>query len=61
MTNFTLPQETIYTVPASYGNQITKDYYNFLVGNINRGIIKKAVCRIYYPKLNYATYHLISL
>lgn len=46
----------------SNGNAITKDYYYFLVGEINRGTMKKAVCRVEYPEFGgYTTYHLISI
>lgn len=61
MTNFTLPKSPVYTVAASNANQITKEYYNHLIGEINRGTVKKAVCSIYYKRFNYTTYHLISL
>jgi|GEM_PF-6340145 len=59
--NFTLPKEPVYTVAANNGNEITKEYYNMLIGPINNGEIFKAVCRIYYPKFDYTTYHLISI
>lgn len=39
---------------------ITKEYYNFLVGEINRGVVQKAVCEVYYPEHSYTSYHLIS-
>lgn len=42
--NFNVP-EGVLTLPANRGNQITKDYYDFLVGEINRGVIKKAVAK----------------
>lgn len=46
----------------SNSNAITKDYYYFLVGEINRGTMKKAVCRVEYLEYgNYTTYHLISI
>ena len=36
--HFTLPQgKSIETQPANGGNQITKEYYDFLVREINRG------------------------
>jgi len=61
MTNFTLPtNKTITTFPASQGNQITKEYYNFLVGEINRSTIFKAVCRIENKIFGVISYHLIS-
>ena len=59
--NFTLPQKSIATYPATSGNEITKDYYNFLVGEINRGVICKAVCIIENKRFfNSISYHLIS-
>lgn len=61
MTNLTLPQKPIHTVAASRANEITKEYYNFLVGEINRGTIHKAVCRVENKRFNVVSYHLISL
>ena len=50
------------TTHYSNENAITKEYYDFLVGEINRGTMKKAVCRVEYPEYgNYTTYHLISI
>lgn len=46
--------------PASSSNQITKGYYNHLIGEINRGTVQKAVCAIHHKKFDYTTYHLIS-
>ena len=60
MTNFNLPSKPIQTYPASISNQITKDYYNFLVGEINRGTIYRAVCRIENKKFGSISYYLIS-
>ena len=60
-TNFTLPSRSIHTVAASFVNEITKDYYWFLVGEINRGTIFKAVCRIENTKFGTISYHLISI
>ena len=61
MTNFNMPQKPIETYPATQGNQITKEYYNFLVGEINRGTIHRAVCRIENTKFyNDVRYYLIS-
>lgn len=48
------------TFPATRGNAISKAYYDFLLGEINRGTMKKAVCRFEYPQFNYISYHLIS-
>ena len=46
--------------PYSNSNMITKEYYHFLVGEINRGVIEKAVCEVYYPEFNYTSYHLLT-
>ena len=60
-TNFNLPQDSsIYTYPASSSNEITRDYYNFLVGEINRGTIRRAVCRVENQTFNTIRYFLIS-
>lgn len=48
------------TTAACSANQITKEYYNFLVGEINRGTMKKAVCRIENYTFGITSYHLIS-
>jgi hypothetical protein len=64
MLHFNLPKgKAIPTVPASTGNAITKEYYDFLVGQINNGTMYKAVCRIEDKRFGkYGTsYHLISL
>ena len=36
----------VQTKAPCIGNEITEDYYWFLVGEINRGTMSKAVCRI---------------
>lgn len=54
------PNKSIQTYPATNSNQITKEYYNFLIGEINRGTIYKAVCRIENKRFNTVSYHLIS-
>lgn len=60
-THYTLPQnKSIDTMPQTNANEITKDYYNFLVGEINRGTIYRAVCRIENKIFGTETYHLIS-
>ena len=59
-TNFNLSVKPVYTYPASSGNQITKEYYDFLVGEINRGTMLKSVCRIENNKFNSTSYYLIS-
>lgn len=48
------------TRPASQANQITKEYYNFLVGEINRGTIKKAVAKKTHVATGTEYFHLIS-
>ncbi len=61
MINFTAPvNKHLQTFPASQSNEITKEYYDFLVGEINRGTIIKAVCKIEKPKFNHTSYYLIS-
>jgi hypothetical protein len=48
-------------ITAPYcGNAITKEYYWFLVGEINRGTMKKAVCRIENHTFGTESYYLIS-
>ena len=61
MTNFNLPSKPVQTVAASRANEITKEYYNHLVGEINRGTVQKAVCRIENKIFGVVSYHLISL
>lgn len=46
--------------PASRSNAITEDYYWFLVGEINRGTIKAAVCRIENETFGTTSYHLLT-
>lgn len=61
MTNFNLPiGKSIDTYPPTQSNQITKDYYNHLVGEINRGTVNKAVCRIENKRFGGISYYLIS-
>lgn len=59
--NFTLPEKSIYTTKACQDNAITREYYNFLVGEINRGTILRAVCKITNTVFGTESYHLISL
>lgn len=55
-------EDDIIIVAPSSKNGITKEYYDFLVGEINRGIVKyKAVACVSYNKFNYSSYHLISV
>ena len=61
MTHFNIPQgKSIATYPASSSNQITREYYNFLVGEINRGTIFRAVCRIENKRFGTTSHYLIS-
>ena len=46
--------------PYSYSNQITENYYWFLVGEINRGTIKAGVCRIENKTFGTTSYHLLT-
>ena len=48
------------TYPASQSNQITKEYYDFLVGEINRNVIKKVVCRVEDDRFGKIFYYLVS-
>jgi hypothetical protein len=52
--------KSIDTFPCSHGNAITKEYYDFLVGEINRGTIFRAVCRIENKIFGTVSYYLIS-
>jgi hypothetical protein len=61
MTNFNLSKKPVDTVGASIKNQITKEYYDFLVGEINRGTIFRSVCRIEDKRFGSVSYHLISI
>lgn len=58
-THFNIAKNVGTTAPSS-ANQITRDYYWFLVGEINRGTIKKAVCRIENITFGIESYYLIS-
>lgn len=61
MTNYNLPTgRGITTYPCGSSNQITKDYYNFLVGEINRGTMFKAVCKVTNIIFGTESYYLIS-
>jgi hypothetical protein len=51
----------ITTYPPCAGNQITKEYYNHLVGEINRETVRMAVCRIEDKRFNSTSYYLISV
>lgn len=58
--NFTISKKEIPTYVAHMGNEITKDYYNFLVGEINRGTIFKTVLKKTNVIHNIERYYLIS-
>ena len=61
MTHFNYPTtRSVDTFPATHSNSITEEYYNFLVGKINRGTIFRAVCRIENKTFGTVAYHLIS-
>lgn len=49
--------------PATNSNQITEEYYNVLIGQINRGTCSKKVCRVLRSNgsYKYFTYHLVSV
>lgn len=59
-THFNIHPEVANTTAACSANQITKEYYDFLVGEINRGTMKKAVCCIENYTFGITSYHLIS-
>lgn len=48
---------------ASTSNEITPEYYFFLVGEMHRGTTSKKVSRVMHQNGNhtYFTYHLISI
>lgn len=59
--HMTLPRDRdIETYPAHRGNQITKEYYDILVGPINNGEVHKAVMAVTCPCHNKTAYYLIS-
>lgn len=60
-THFNSHPEVVNTTSPCSGNRITKEYYYFLVGEINRGTIKKAVCRIENHTFGTVSYYLISI
>ena len=61
--NFNIGKNVGSTFPCSQGNGITKEYYNFLVGEINRGknLQGKAVCKRTIEPFGVEFYHLISI
>lgn len=58
--HFNIHPEVGNTFPCRSSNRITKEYYWFLVGEINRGTIKRAVCRIENHTFGTESYYLIS-
>jgi hypothetical protein len=58
--NYILSQKPINTYPCSDSNRITKEYYNLLIGAINRGEIYKSVCKVTNKTFATETYYLIS-
>lgn len=48
--------------PTSTANQITEEYYNFLVGEMNRGTTKLKVQKVLHRNGSYIyfTYHLVN-
>lgn len=60
MRHFNVHPQVVNITGANNSNQITKEYYDFLVGEINRGTIKKPVCRIENKVFGTVSYHLIS-
>lgn len=59
--SYTLPKEPIHTTRTHQGNEITKEYYDFLVGAINSGIIRMGVCKRTLIEYNHESYYLISI
>lgn len=49
-----------YYRPPSRANEITQEYYWFLVREINRGRKEWSVCRVEYRRLNHVRYFLTS-
>lgn len=59
-THFNLSKKQVQTYPCSQSNQITKEYYWCLVGQINNGTCFKSVCRIENHTHGIESYYLIS-
>lgn len=49
------------TFPPSPSNEISREYYNSLLGQINSGSLKSAVCKKEDPRFNQASYYLITI
>ena len=58
--HFNFSKQPVDTYPCRSSNRITKEYYWFLVGEINRGTMFKSVCRIENPVFGTESYYLIS-
>lgn len=61
--NYNIGKNCKTTFHCSQSNGISKDYYNFLVGEINRGhnMQNKAVCKTTDNIYNKENYYLISI
>ena len=59
-THFNIAKGVVTTAP-SMANETTKANYWFLVGEINRGTMQKAVCRIENKTFGTESYYVISL
>lgn len=59
-THYTTPAWPVETYPARGSNRITEQYYNMLVGEINRGTVRRAVCRVENHTFDTVSYYLIS-
>ena len=58
--HFNIHPDVTEIFPASQSNEISKEYYDFLVGEINRRTIRKAVCRIEDDRFGVTSYYCIS-
>ena len=59
--NFIAHPEVENIFPCAYSNNITPEYYNHLVGEINRRTIKAAVCSLYYPQFGVTYYYRVDI
>lgn len=50
-----------YIFPCANSNQISQEYYNHLVGEINRRTIKAAVCSLYYPQFKVTYFYRVDI
>ena len=58
--HFNIHPDVAEVFPASQSNEISEEYYWFLVGEINRRTIRKAVCRIEDDIFGVTSYYCIS-